>query len=357
MRVLFFASLMLLVPVRQVTADTLLVLPVPLAKVSPADQETINELFVDACMDYFSDFTVVAGKDTNCVLKDCALERASRAGADEVIFGKGRKLGRKWIVVVYRYRVKGEKKLASYRLDGTSVEDLEYVMRRLARALAEGLSIEKSVTIDNVTEIEMDPGRHRRRTGFHAMGLKFGLMYPLTHASYRRKKFDYSSGSNPSSTEQLPQILSTDWVNWFELPRNIALQWDIHVGWGAELGTHFSLLKLFSRGDYVPFAGAGVGLDHVFVGNSDSGKRHSGFALSGRGGMLLFRTYDFRIHTELGGKAVFTSDLDAAAFANLGITWKRNQRRGSTPPGVRVLSVIGGVVVGLLFFGVVMNTV
>jgi hypothetical protein len=194
--------------------------------------------------------------------------------------------------------------------------------------------------------------------------MKFGYLFPTGKTAYQ--KIDYSYGTYPNyysilDTNQYKQILMTDWVNWFELPKDLALEWDLHVGWGAELGTHFSLLKLFSRSDFAPYAGGGIGLDYVFPEDYENNpdKRNSGFALNAKAGMLLFRTYSFRLMVDAGYKIVFNDDVDQGVTANLGIMWKKrssgNAGGGSGNPLITGLAIVGGVVVTVFVIALISN--
>jgi hypothetical protein len=337
-----------------------LIVPFPLAGVDSATQKTINDLFLESYQTFSPSVTSVPSDSLRCPDKACAVSAASARGADEVVYGVARKLGSKWVVSAFRVKTADQSVLASAKLDSKSIEDFEYVMRRIAEALARKKTIEDVATIENVTETEMDDSRHRRRTGFYAFGIQCGLLFPVTKGSYVNTKtttmvYDPLTGTYHDSTynEQLKQVVTTDLVNWFELPKNLALEWDIHSGWGAELGTHFSLLKLFSEGDYAPYLGGGPGIEYVYAGRQD-GQRNTGFALNGRGGILLFRTYDFRVFSNATYKVVFNQDMDQSVTFNLGILWKKRSSEGSTgSPVLSALAIVGALVVGLVVIGLV----
>jgi len=338
----------------------ILIMPFPIAGVDSTAKQTINELF----MEYFQEnmkekFTV--SPDATCKAKTCAVETAEAMGASEVIYGSSRKLGEKWIVSGFRFRLSDKKFLASQRLNSRSLEDFDFVMKRLAKALIEKKSVEEVVTIDNVTETEMDPASHRRRKGFYAYGIKFGYAFPVGAKSYiRETQTDYgyeidSLGNynytvKPGKILQFKQILKTDFVNWYELHRDFVLEWDLHVGWGAEMGTHFTLLKLLSRSDFAPFLGGGVGIDYVFADRytDDTDNRNSGIALNARAGLLAFRTYDIRMLLSTHYKLVFDTDFDQSINVDMGVLFKKQPpeyRRGGGNVLTTTLAVIGGIVV------------
>jgi hypothetical protein len=328
----------------------------PLADIDSANQGTINQLFIEDFQASCKEPVQVAPESLGCSARECALANAAAMGAKEAVYGSARKLGSKWIISGYRCRVPDGKLLASVRLNSQSIEDFEFAMKRTADALAGEKTIEEAATIDNVTENEMSESQHRRRQGFYAFGLKFGYLFPVGKKSYRKitEHYDYDylyyTSTRIYDTTQYRQVLSTDVVNWFELPKDLVLDWDLHIGWGAEFGSHFALLKLFSRNDFTPYAGGGIGMDYVFPGDveNSSDKRNSGFALNGRVGMLLFRTYDFRLSVDGGYKIIFNDDMDQGVTANIGITWKKRSGEdsgGGRNPFFTALAIIGGIVV------------
>jgi hypothetical protein len=79
----------------------------------------------------------------------------------------------------------------------------------------------------------------------------------------------------------------------------------------------------------------------------DKDKTNSGFSLIGKSGMLLFRTYNFRVNADMGYKVVFNDDKDQGIFVNLGLLWHQqpslrsgNQSR-SAPPSLMFLGLAG----------------
>ncbi|MDD5674773.1 MAG: hypothetical protein PHC61_11455 [Chitinivibrionales bacterium] len=340
-----------------------MVIPFQLDKVDSANAATINELFAESYQTFTKDTIAKPDGIASCRDKTCALEAGKRAGASEAVYGVARQLGNKWIVSGWRVKVADGSILASSTLDSKSIGDFEFVMKRIAQGLATGKKIEETADIDNVTETEMSEEQFRRRQGYYAFGFKFGFLFPPAGRFYSRYEYDYSSSLYSGShvvLKKYSQVLNTDFVNWFELPKDLALEWDLHVGWANEVGTHFSLLKLFSRKDFAPFAGGGIGLDYVFPDGVDSiakDKRNGGFAINGKAGMILFRTYDFRVFTTLGYKIVFNSDLDQGISADMGIIWKkqRSSAHSSGNPVVAGLAIVGGVVLGIIVLGVALQ--
>jgi hypothetical protein len=321
---------------------------------------TINELFYESLQEFGFTGTKQVVSDTTCRDRECAFAAAELAGAKKVIYCSARKLGSKWIVRAYHYRIGDDKPLSSYSLDCRSIEDFEPVLRRIAEAMVKRKSIEEVASIDNITEKEGDDTRFQRRDGFYSWGFQFGYLYPYGDNSHTYWLY----GSDGEKKEaQFKQIFSTDFVSWFELPQNLSLQWDLHVGWRAEMGWHLILLKQFGRGDYSPYVGGGLGMNYCFAGDPpegvDENKRNSGFTLIGKAGVQLLRTYNFRVHADGGYKMVFNDDRDQGPYANIGIMWRKSPKpKTVAPPPSRhnslilVLAGIGGFVTLVSLVGI-----
>ena len=98
-------------------------------------------------------------------------------------------------------------------------------------------------------------------------------------------------------------------------------------------------------------------MDYCFNGDPDAGvdedKRNSGFSLLGKSGIVLLRTYNFRIHADAGYKIVLNDDKDQGIFANLGVIWRKQRRSSSSSrnPVLLGLAGIGGLVVLVTVLG------
>ncbi len=332
----FFRSLSgwLLLAATMIYGTEIVFIPFQLESVDSSTETTINELFVESLQSFGIDNITMLTPSSPCREKTCALAIADSLKAQQVIFGSARRLGSKWIVRAFHYQLGNEKPLSSHTLDCRSIEDFEPVMKRLAEAIAKGKNTEAVAAIDNITQTEADESRFRRREGFYSLGLQFGYLYPYGEKSYTRWKYS-SYGDYNAKELQYKQVLSTDFVNWFELPYNLSLQWDLHIGWAAEIGSHIIMLKQFGRGDYSPYIGIGTGLDYCFMGDAapdsiEENHRNSGFALIGKCGIQLLRTYNFRIHMDGGYKIVFNDDRDQGPFANIGIMWRKNRKSAAS---------------------------
>jgi len=316
------------------SADTVAVIQFIPESVDSSTAITINDLFCEALQEFGLRDLQKISTEIPCTDGDCALRAADSAGAQKVIYCTARILGSKWIVRSFYYKVKEQQQLSSNSIDCRTIEDFEPVMRRHAEAIVKGKTIEQVASVDNITGAEGDEKRFQRREGFYSYGLQFGYLYPYGDNSYTTWKIDrnYTNGEYRQTVhkKQFRQILSTDFINWFELPNNLSLQWDLHVGWGADIGTHIFLLRQFGRGDFSPYTGGGLGVNYCFNGeppdNEDQDKRNSGFTLLGKAGIQLLRTYNFRVHLDGGYKYVFNDDRDRGPFANIGLMWRKQPR-------------------------------
>jgi hypothetical protein len=327
-----YAPVLLLGLLQTIWSDVL-VLPFQLEQVDSITTQTINELFIESYQSFSKESVKRVENNSSCRDNSCALEAGKRHGAKEVVYGAARVLGRKWIVSGWRISTTDGSILGSNRVYAQSIEDFEFVMKRIAEGLASGKKVEETATMDNVTESEMSGDQYRHRQGSCAIGCKVGYLFPTPHThSYERYVSDYtydyynSTSGETVRTEKFGEILCTDFTTWFELPKDLAIEWDIHIGWASEIGTHFSLFKLFSRKDITPFAGGGVGLDYVFPdqvesyqGQSLLDKRNGCFSFNGKVGMMFLRSYNFRIFTDIGYKVVANSDADQGATAEIGV--------------------------------------
>ena len=100
---------------------------------------------------------------------------------------------------------------------------------------------------------------------------------------------------------------------------------DAEVVWGvgASFGGDLNLDYVFSRSDYSPFAGGGVGLHWVDREDGNSNTHYSGPALNVQGGLLLFRTYDVHVIIRGQYQVVFNSKIDQGVSLNAGFTFRR----------------------------------
>lgn len=103
---------------------------------------------------------------------------ASRLGASEYLFVSAVRLEERIVITVSRYRADGTL-LHSAKMTATSLDDLESISERLARALYRREAIRETQTLDNVTRTE---GKKPNRIWVEkVMGIKASYIYPMAY--------------------------------------------------------------------------------------------------------------------------------------------------------------------------------
>lgn len=224
---------------------------------------------------------------------------AQERGADKLVMGSLAKLGEKLIVSLRLWDVKSESLEYSDRLTAATVEDLDKVLERAAWGIAERKGLEATARVGRITEAEVP--RFRTRAPLINPSLRVGYLYPLIFAGDR------------------DLMLSGDFALGYETPQIFTEA--IIGGSTGESGGEFRfdilVYKIFSQKDFAPFLGGGAGVHQVWYykpttydwGPYNQRVSQDGPALSIAGGLMAFRTYDFRLL--LSGRYTLT-------FARLG---------------------------------------
>lgn len=269
--------------------------------VSSATAETVTELLVSDLINY--EHTVLnpaamdaaAGERLTCYETGCAAEAGSAAGVEQVIFGSVSRLGEKHIVQVSVVNVSSQEIIWSGSLSAKTAEDLDMVAKRLAKSIAEGKKVEETVEVGMITEEEEK--KPLRRRAFFTTGPKFGTLIPM-------------GGYGGSGALMFAAL-----AFWYEIPNmavELSYDWGIsgnltefeEGGKATEQIVDISLLYFFRKTDFSPFLKGGAGMS--FLGLYDdqgmgffgeTGMAY-GFGFSAGGGLVMFRTYDFRLLIE-----------------------------------------------------------
>lgn len=106
-------------------------------------------------------------------------DAARLAGSDVemAVYGSLSQLGNKILAEVNVVKVATSEIVYNDRLTSQSTEDLEAVMRRLAKGVATGKKMSETVTVESVTAAEAQTPR--RRASFSSVGLKVGYLWPM----------------------------------------------------------------------------------------------------------------------------------------------------------------------------------
>jgi hypothetical protein len=199
-------------------------------------------------------------------------------------------------------------RLAAYRPDGATAhvdelgaggpDDLEPVLRRLARGLAEGRPARVLAEVDSVTEREADP--YLKYAATQVFGVRLGSAFFLDSA-------DGTSGA---------ASVSGGGIYWMYDARSYLadLSFDI-LGSDARrlyavgLGFYYP----FGKGNVAPYAGGGVGYHWTDVGGADG----SGLALRAAAGLIVGRLSTVQVRLEAGYHAsLYENEPDTDFLGN-----------------------------------------
>jgi hypothetical protein len=221
----------------------------------------------------------MAGEELQCYQIECAADAGVMANVEQVIFGSVSTLGEKHIVQLSVVNVMTREVIWAGSLAAKTAEDLDTVVKRLAKSISEGKKAEETVEVELVTAEEgKEP---MRRRVFHTFGTTAGMVVPL--AGYAGSDALYNLG----------------WLYWYETPRLVAEVAGYATFPGnAETGeawefcpVEFSLLYMLSKKDISPYFGGGIGFGGLIL---DPGEAAYGLTLNAGGGLVFMRTYDIR---------------------------------------------------------------
>lgn len=181
-------------------------------------------------------------------------------------------------------------RLAAYRSDGSlahadslgaaSPDDLEPVLRRLARGLADARPAAELAEIDTVTEREAAP--YRKRTATHVRGLRLGAAWMV---------------DRPGDGET--KLLPGGGMFWLYDARGFLAE--VALDYAARGGNHLLTAGLsayvpLSRSDLSPYLGGGVD----WMAAHTQGETDAGLAVRAAGGVLIGRTSTVQLRLEAG---------------------------------------------------------
>ncbi len=238
---------------------------------------------------------------TGCSEPSCAAEIAREEGFGWAITGSVTRLGSKLIVRVELVEAaSGE---VRFTTDGSSLteDDLDTVLKRLARSLSTGKDMESTAEVGMITASEYE--EPRRRESYSSKSIDVGFLWPQN---------DSWAGVGRLTAIDLAYQYDTE--EFFLLGRS-GIRWggDLDDDGGRGFGLDLLDVKIgryFSRGDFSPFLSTGVGVHWVWLKkrvieegsttvyyeDSDSG---TNLALTAGLGFTAFRTYDFQAQFEI----------------------------------------------------------
>lgn len=215
----------------------------------------------------------VAGEDV-CMELECAIAAGIELNADKVVTSSLSKLGNKIVVQFMLFDVAGNNTILADNVIAKNVDDLEMVIKRIAKSIAQELPIEKSAEVGAIVKNEEKSLTRRRAKRF--TGLSFGYLFPV----------DGYGGK----TEEL---FSADLRMGFEMTNTaVGALFAIRNGFATNVYVHY----LMSRKDVCPYVGGALGFHWVHHGERhDEDMRTDGFEFTGSTGLRLFRTYNFQV--------------------------------------------------------------
>ncbi len=229
-------------------------------------------------------------------------DAARLAGSDVemAVYGSLSQLGNKILAEVNVVKVATSEIVYNDRLTSQSTEDLEAVMRRLAKGVATGKKMSETVTVESVTAAEAQTPR--RRASFSSVGLKVGYLWPME-----------------DSWGGMTKMTVVDFVYRYETAK-----WELEIVplSGFRIGTteengafdwvlfDFSYHYFLTVTDISPYLGGGLGFHSIAAweewplpGEEWDGERRedsgTGFGLNVGGGVVFFRTYDFHLTADV----------------------------------------------------------
>lgn len=316
-------------------AKTLLYLPVTGDLEKNADVSTVNELFKDAVQASYGGDVKSAPRDSvsPCSDKECVAKLAAAAGADAAVFASVKRLGSKWIFSATLYDA-GTKLMNNQRATAVNLEDLESVTKRVSDALLQGKTVDQVASLDNITGKEEESEPTRRRSLFNT-GFSLGYLFPTGHRyAYLKDTTAFDLGCTPKSNceerQLYSQMIRLAFLNSWEFREDMRLGMDLTWAMPNVVGGDINLHYLFSRRDFSPFVGGGLGIQYVIPldDTTDSYKRNSGPAVSAQAGMIFFRTYDIHLVARAQYQVVFNEDVDQGMIYDVGVVYRpdRNSR-------------------------------
>jgi len=276
--------------------------------------------------------------DFTCYDITGASQKGNVIGSDWAIIGSLTKLGRKIIAEAQLVNVAESQVDFSDRFSSESIDDLDIVLRRLAKAIANRDKIESEADRFLLTEEETD--QPRRKKSFMTSGVSFGFGFPLSDSSYSNvdnlknlswcmryeagrfvvdNSLGFSWGSAKVILESSPD--ETQRKGFFVIP------WDIGLRY-----------LLSPESDLSPYVGAGLGFHFIFsakIGDETIVGGDQAMAAHLASGLYAFQSYDFRFifdvkYTIVFSDAFYGSDKTSQQISlSIGIArkWESGQKR------------------------------
>lgn len=272
----------------------------------------------------------VLGQMVPCFDSRCAAEYGRQLGAEKALVGSLSRLGEKIIVELRLVDVSTAVVEYSDRMASTTVEDLDTVIQRMAKSVASGKPVEKTAEVGLI--VQEEAREPLRRKNFFTVGGKIGYLFPTG-----------------DSWGKADRLLCLDWVtryetNSFFVESLVGYRYQLNEDNGAfDVPIEFSIFYVPSLTDFSPYVGGGLGIHWIaakrwdengdHVNGEDERWTNNGLALNLGGGLMGFRTYDFRVIVDLRYTVVLADlggqDTHQGISLTFGITSPRGGDKGS----------------------------
>ncbi len=253
-----------------------------------------------------------------------ARNTAFQMKVSKAIIGSLSKLAEQIIVNVTLIDVTEDKVEFEDRLGTTLKEDLDIILKRLAKGVALKKKSEVTAELGMITEKETE--EMRRRQSWWGTGFRMGGFFPVG------KTLGASGmmlGFGAIAMYETPDFFAElDWRYYWDI------DYESYYGGAAYfMPITISLFKVFSKTDVAPYAGGGLGFSFVtgyeLTGWQFRTESSNGFVINAGGGIMFFRTYDFRI--VLDGRYYISiaqaggSDIQHGPTISIGLLYRRSK--------------------------------
>jgi hypothetical protein len=270
----------------------------------------VDEELIDAVDQIFGSVLSQQGKyntvsavnvvgNVECYSLSCAVAYADEAGFTKAITGNLTRLGGKFIVNIQLIDVERDKIILGVDAVSETEEDLDVVLKRLAKSITAGKEMDETAEVGLVTESEAK--QDRRKSSFTSNGLRAGFMWPSA-----------DSFGKTSRLTAIDFVFQHDMKDYFLSGRS-------GLKWGNHSAFNFTFLetkigRYLSRSDFSPFISGGIGIQYnrseIEIKGPTSTDFDSasgtGLSLCGGVGLAAFRTYDFQFRLDVDYFIVFT---------------------------------------------------
>jgi hypothetical protein len=241
---------------------------------------------------------------------DCIVSIGKELNAQQVLSCNLSALGEKIIVQYFVTDIAASRQIIVDQVTAKSIEDLELVMKRIAKSAVENLPFNENVEVGTITGVETD--KPLRRSTFKNLGASFGYLYP-------------TSGYDNDFSKKF--VFDFRWGYEIAQDYSAGLLAGIRNGFAINIYGDY----LLTRTDVCPQIGTSLGFHFVShnasatyhtdsYGNSvQENKRADGIELGLHAGLRLLRTYSFQILLQIDYIHTFNDYDDNAVVFTIGI--------------------------------------